>query len=107
MEIEKLSFEADIFTMEQVPAWAKKSRGEKLSFEAAIARYGFRFTLEHVPAWALRPLGGKYYGPQYRTDREWYDASIFPPAVKFCQSSNPSYPLGKWLDAPYVILGLQ
>ena len=39
-----------------------------------------------------------YYAPQYRTDREWYDNTVFPPESGFkdsCESRNPSWPLGE------------
>lgn len=85
----------------------------KLSFEAAKAQYVHRFTMEHVPAWSRsRPCdsGGtetRYCAPQYRTDREWFDNTIFPgeghlsPRSEHCEARNQSWPLGQWLDSPY------
>jgi hypothetical protein len=83
-----------------------------VSFTAACRNYPHRFTMEHVPAWANRrpcDAGGTatwYYAPQYRTDREWYDNTIFPGedgAIddSDCYSRNPSWPLGQHLDKPY------
>lgn len=80
----------------------------KLSFEQAKARYVHRFTCEHVPAWATVPApNGRYYAPQYATDREWYNKTAFKgePAwlglTNECTSLKPSWPLGQWLDAPF------
>jgi len=86
----------------------------RLSFEEAKRRYVYRYTMEHVPSWAhtLNTGNGFYYAPQYRTDREWYDNTLFPgdPEHKewggdrnHCVSRNQSWPLGKWLTTPYTI----
>lgn len=77
------------------------------TFEDARARYVHRFTMEHMPAWARKPAdNGKFYAPQYRTDREWYDNFIFVgqdgTRAGEQRSTNESWPLGQWLDAPYV-----
>lgn len=84
-----------------------------ISFEEAKRRYPHRFTMEHVPVWAReRPCdrGGlisKYYAPQHRTDREWYDNTLFPgegfvgKREKHCFVIRHSFPLGMWLDQPY------
>lgn len=82
-----------------------------INFEAAKRAYTNRFTMEHVPTWALkRPCdcGGTamwFYAPQYRTDREWFENTVFPPNQMChdtdCFSTNPSWPLGKQLSAPY------
>jgi hypothetical protein len=85
-----------------------------LSFEEACRKYVHRFTLEHVPSWGLkRPVdhGGTatwYYAPQYRTDREWYDNTIFfgepgfiGPDNAACYSINQTWPLGQHLYQPY------
>ncbi len=81
-----------------------------LTFDEAKRRYVHRYTMEHVPAWALNSASsGKYYAPQYRSDREWYDNTEFPGEgsveVKssYCHSSNQSWPLGTWLDQPYEV----
>ena len=83
------------------------------SFAEAKSMYVHRFTKEHVPAWASKTpadSGGtstQHYAPQYTTDREWYDNTKFPGEghihhrADHCESSNPSWPLGQWLDKPY------
>ena len=83
----------------------------KLSFEAAKACYTHRFTAEHVPAWARRRApNGRFCAPQYASDREWYDRTVFPGEAAHilgrqhggaCDSRGQTWPLGKWLDAPY------
>jgi hypothetical protein len=83
----------------------------KISFEQAKARYLHRFTMEHVPAWASSycTFAGarKYYAPQFRTDREWYDATKFKGEKGWhgisddCYTTGQTWPLGEWLDAPY------
>ena len=76
------------------------------SIKTAKAQYPHRYTMEHVPLWASKPCeNGKYYAPQYRTDQEWYDNTVFWPDKRCdkdnCYSNNQSWPLGEWLDAPY------
>jgi hypothetical protein len=77
----------------------------KIPFEQAKATYVHRFTIEHVPSWALKPMdNGKFYAPQYSSDKEWYDNTEFPPQNglrKYCTSINQSWPLGQLLDAPF------
>ncbi len=84
----------------------------KLSFERAKAQYVHRYTMEHVPAWAKeRPCdhGGtetRYYAPQFRTDREWYDNTLFHGESELadkhhCYTSGQTWPLGQWLDKPF------
>ena len=80
-----------------------------MSFEEAKDRYVHRYTMEHVPQWATRPRSdGTFYAPQYRTDREWYDKTLFPgeggwePDDTSCCSMHQSWPLGLWLtEGPY------
>lgn len=78
---------------------------------AARAAFPNRFTMEHVPAWARIPHNGRFYAPQYRTDAEWYAATLFPgeggiPAkARYCESAGQSWPLGEWLDARYTSKG--
>lgn len=78
-----------------------------MTFIDAKILYPNRYTMEHVPDWAFRPHQGKFYAPQYRTDREWYENTLFPGEVghhgfgKDCYSSKGSWPLGLWLDRPY------
>lgn len=85
---------------------------KKLSFEQACAQYVHRFTMEHVPAWAknVRP-DGTYYAPQYRSDREWYENTEFPPHAltmskkdTSCYSSGATWPLGQALSSPFKAL---
>lgn len=86
-----------------------------MTFEEAKRLYVYRYTMEHVPDWTKSPVllntdgdqsGIRYYAPQYRTDKEWYDNTLFPPDnpchSKDCHSSNRTWPLGKWLDKPFV-----
>ena len=84
-----------------------------ITFEQAKARYVHRYTMEHVPAWAQRrPCddGGviaKYYAPHFRTDREWYENTLFPgegfvgKREKYCFVVRHTFPLGLWLDQPF------
>lgn len=84
-----------------------------ISFEQAKARYPHRFTMEHVPAWSReRPCnhGGTetwFYAPHFRTDREWYDATLFPGEGHvskrdlYCFTQNLTWPLGQKLDQPF------
>jgi hypothetical protein len=82
-----------------------------MSFEEAKQNFQNRFTMEHVPSWALEPMGnGRYYSPQYRTDKEWYDNTALPGELgasqgskPCCNSKNLSWPLGPSLDKPYEI----
>lgn len=84
----------------------------KMSFEKACRLYVHRFTMEHIPLWADRPAtNGRYCAPQYRSDREWYENTLFPPHNPYsvgrqdeCYSAHQSFPLGLWLDAPYRTL---
>ena len=78
----------------------------KLSFEQAKAKYVHRFTMEHVPTWASKPApNGKYYAPQFSSDLEWYDNTLFPPqnpySRKDCHTSGQTWPIGQWLDSVY------
>lgn len=86
----------------------------KLSFEQAKAMYVHRYTMEYIPAWARKANAatGLFYAPQYRTDKEWYANTVFPPHSgdkDHCQSANPSWPCGQWLGAPFgrQVLALQ
>lgn len=80
----------------------------KLDFESAKAQYVHRFTMEHVPTWARkRRDNGSYYAPQFRSDREWFENTVFPPhngARKYCTSTNLSWPLGTALDKPFEVV---
>lgn len=79
-----------------------------MTFEEAKRRYIHRFTLEHVPHWAtVVTVNGKYYAPQYASDWEWYQNTLFPPLnplgkrVRSCYSTGMTWPLGLWLEKPY------
>lgn len=85
-----------------------------MSFEDAKRTFVQRFTMEHVPAWALdKRIDGTHYAPQYRSDREWYENTVFPgdtggrftappEGARYCEARNPSWPLGQSLDAPFT-----
>jgi hypothetical protein len=77
-----------------------------MTFEEAKRVYVHRFTMEHVPARARKPHLDRYPAPQYRTDAERFANTEFPPdnplSKRDCHSSNPSWPLGQWLDAPFT-----
>lgn len=99
----------------EVGVEAPCSQRPAMTFEEAKRVYVHRYTMEHIPAWALqRPCdqGGtetRYYAPQYASDREWFEKTLFPPHNPFamgsqdqsCYSARPSWPFGQWLDAPY------
>lgn len=73
----------------------------------ARAQFTNRFAAEHVPAWARQQApNGRYYAPQYASDADWYAHTLFngehPLAARGeCFSTEPTWPLGKWLDAPH------
>jgi hypothetical protein len=82
------------------------------TFEQAKAMYTHRFTMEYVPMWASRVRNdGTYYAPQYRSDREWFENTQFPPKNPIarskrdtsCYSTNQTWPLGQALKSPYFI----
>lgn len=76
-----------------------------MTFEKACRLYIYRYTMEHKPFWAMTPApNGRMYAPQYRSDREWYENTLFgKEAEEFgvkrgsCYSRNPTWPLGHWL----------
>lgn len=84
-----------------------------ISFQEAKAKYPYRYTAEHVPAWALKPEFHEnsktfsYYAPQFKTDREWYENTIFPGEQGHdgvgdaCITRNQKWPFGIWLDKPF------
>jgi hypothetical protein len=55
------------------------------TFAQAKARYVHPFTVQHVPYWATGETGKRrlqdgriaYHAPQYASDHEWYDRTIF------------------------------
>ena len=82
-----------------------------MDFQEAKSKYVHRYTMEHVPNWAKRQApNGKYYAPQYTTDKEWFDnTQFYDPAIPDCKqlaeknscySSGQSWPLGHWLSIP-------
>lgn len=83
------------------------------TLKEAQARYVHRFTMDHVPEWAREKRSdGTYYAPQYRSDKEWYDNSLFPGDKDYpfkgwmdgsCCSRNETWPLGQSLDKPFNI----
>lgn len=83
---------------------------DRMSFEEATRRYVHRFTMEHMPTWARQSApNGRFYAPQYRSDQEWYDRTLFPPQNPYttrrrqeCHSTAQTWPLGTWLDRPYT-----
>jgi hypothetical protein len=84
-----------------------------ISFANACAQYVHRYTLEHTPQWAKSPCegNGRFYAPQYRSDREWYEATRFPGEAGIsrkddhCQSNGQTWPLGQWLHQPMPAYG--
>lgn len=86
-----------------------------ITLAQAQRQFPHRFTMEHVPQHATRPVtltrGATpvYYAPQYASDQEWYDNTIFPGEEtmprrgRWCNSLNQTWPLGQWLDAPYQV----
>lgn len=82
----------------------------KLSLAKAQAQYVHRYTMEHKPTWAELPHNGRYCAPQYRSDQEWYDHTLFPgerghpfPGEDSCYSTGATWPMGTWLDKPYYV----
>lgn len=84
------------------------------TFEQATARYVHRFTMDHVPAWSQRApeergamLVRGYCAPQFRSDREWYEHTLFKGDDGYigigndCYTSGQTWPLGNWLLAPF------
>jgi len=73
------------------------------TLEEAKRMYPHRYTMEHRPYWALRPApNGRRYAPQYRTDAEWYNNTLFPGESELtdrhhCYSTGETWPLGQWL----------
>lgn len=80
-----------------------------ISFEQAKAQYVHRYTVEHVPQWAMRPHSdGLFYAPQFSSDREWYDNTLFPgeghisKRSKYCFTSGQTWPHGQWLTGRFA-----
>jgi hypothetical protein len=78
----------------------------------ACAQYVHRFTMEHVPSWSRERSRSGYYAPQFRSDAEWYENTLFPGEEKhtalmgthqaICYTTGQTWPLGQWLDKPYA-----
>lgn len=96
----------------------RKSKHARPTFVAACAQYVHRYTLEHVPSWARAAMSNtgeslQYYAPQYRSDREWYEHTLFPGESGYpfgtrqtsCYTTGQTWPLGKTLAALYVVGG--
>lgn len=80
----------------------------KVSFEDAKRQFVHRFTMDHVPDWAFkRAPNGRFYAPQYASDEEWYERTLFKGddghdgGSRYCDSRRQTWPLGEWLDKPY------
>ena len=80
----------------------------------ALSSFVHRFTGEHIPAWSKEAApNGRFYAPQYRNDQEWLQHTLFAVNTKkdtvclahgkdvYCQSNNPTWPWGQWLDNPF------
>lgn len=69
-----------------------------MDFETAKRVFSRRYTCEHIPSWVFTEAkAGRYCAPQYRTDQEWFENTTFPLFGDYCESSNPSWPLGmRW-----------
>ncbi len=87
----------------------------KMTLQEAKARFPHRFTMEHRPVWAARQAdNGKFYAPQYSSDREWYENTFFKGEEGYlqigssrlgsCYTTNQSWPLGMWLNEPFQVL---
>lgn len=86
---------------------------KRLSFDDACRQFVHRFTMDFTPSWALRQrTDATYYAPQYASDREWYNAYLFPGdncelgllsgRNKHCEQITPcTWPLGTFLSEPY------
>lgn len=79
-----------------------------ITLEQACNQYPHRYTLQYLPCWARKPHYSEttkefigYYMPQYASDAEWYDNTMFPGEggirknEKHCESNNQTWPLGK------------
>lgn len=78
-----------------------------VSFDQAVLKSPHRFTLEHIPAWAdLQREDGMYYAPQYSSDREWYERTLFgterltDPRTRYMTDFSATWPLGQSLSSP-------
>lgn len=80
---------------------------KKISFAEARAQYVHRFTMDYVPQWALKVRDdGTYCAPQFISDLEWYEHTVFPPQNglrKYCTTSGQTWPLGQALNSPFDV----
>lgn len=91
---------------------------DRPSFEEACRSYPNRYTMEHAGPYWRAPyhhsvLGVVYYAPQFATDREWYDATLFPgedgnpgngdyDEAPHCHTTGQTWPLGEgFLRKPF------
>lgn len=77
-----------------------------MDFERAKRNYPHRFTMEHIPDWARQKCNDTFfYAPQFRSDKEWFEHTVFPPNPlcdkEHCYTSGQTWPLGKQLSSPY------
>lgn len=90
----------------------KKDVPRPFTFEEAKLKFDQRYTMEHVPQWAHKPMGnGMFFGPQYRTDREWYENTKFVGEYAAgqrdaCMSCKMSWPLGRSLYQMYKVMAV-
>ncbi len=81
-------------------------RFRSMGFEQAKQAFPLRFTMENIPHWAGVSVNGLYHAPQYATDREWYDNTIFPGEEggddRKAISQNQTYPLGRTMKTPFT-----
>lgn len=82
----------------------------KLTLKQAQKQFPHRFTMEHVPRMAKDMLpNNKYPAPQYRTDQEWYDNTVFHGEPghfgpkNTCVCTAATFPMGAFLDEPYKV----
>lgn len=83
-------------------------RKRNIPFDVACREYQSRYTLEHIPSWVNKQINGThlYYAPQYATDREWYDNTVFPGEeglvadAGYSESRTATWPLGRALSKP-------
>jgi antirestriction protein ArdC len=106
--------------MSQVMNQAEMLYGHQLApalRREALTAYVHRYTAEHVPSWSRKPApNGRHYAPQYQNDSEWLDKTRFPITrsrqgirlksgstanTTHCESNDPSWPYGQWLDRPF------
>jgi len=80
-----------------------------ITFEQACSCYPHRYTCQHVPAWTKYAApNGMFYAPQFLTDREWYENTLFAGESeladkKHCHTTGQTWPHGQWLDMPYRV----